>query len=256
MVILLGITAGFVGSILGIGGGSIMTPILVALGYDIKLVVPASLIAIVGTSIGGLDVYLQEGYVDLNLALFLETSTVVGAIIAATITLLLPSRLLEVLLGIILLIIAFDMMLAGIRIRHSKMRNLKSLTEMGDWKCQEKKVNLIVGWLASSIAGAMSAFTGIGGGVLKVPIMNRIIGVPIKVATATSKLMVGITAAAGAISFVRLNALDYNLALELLLGTVIGGLLGSHTGIKVGSRLIMLLFSCFMVLLSIILLFR
>lgn len=87
IMIAVGIVAGFVGSILGIGGGMIVTPILTTLmGVDIKYAIPASLIVVIATSSGSAIAYLKDNMVNLRAAMFLEIFTTAGGIIGALLT--------------------------------------------------------------------------------------------------------------------------------------------------------------------------
>lgn len=83
----IGILAGFIGSILGIGGGMIVTPILtIALGLDIKYAIAASIVVVIATSSGSAIAYLKDNVINLRVAMFLEIFTSVGGLIGALVT--------------------------------------------------------------------------------------------------------------------------------------------------------------------------
>ena len=83
----IGILAGFIGSILGIGGGMIVTPILtIALGLDIKYAIAASIVVVIATSSGSAIAYLKDKVINLRVAMFLEIFTTIGGLVGAIIT--------------------------------------------------------------------------------------------------------------------------------------------------------------------------
>jgi len=239
-----GIIAGAVGSLLGVGGGSIMTPLLVAAGYSIEEAVPASLLAIVGTSVGGLYVYERENLVDYRLAALFLSATVLGSIIGISIAMIGGGSIMKLILSIVLVYTGITMTLRVLR------------GQAGKASGAETPARIMIGWVASILAGMVSVLAGVGGGILKVPIMNRLVGVEIKRAIATSKLMVGVTASAGVLGYYLVGALNPNLGLTLMAGTFIGGLAGSKLGVTVSSKTITILFAGFLIIMSIVVILR
>ena len=242
--LVIGVFAGTIGSLLGIGGGSLMTPLLVAAGYNIEEAVPASLLAIVGTSVGGLYVYERENLVDYRLASLFLSATVLGSILGISIAVSNGAKIMKAILSIVLVYTGATM----------TVRVLKGQPDKAGGA--ETPARIAFGWATSILAGMVSALAGVGGGILKVPIMNRVVGVEIKRAVATSKLMVGVTASAGALGYYLYGALDPNLGLTLMAGTLLGGLLGSKAGVSVSSKTITILFAGFLMIMSIVVLVR
>ncbi len=246
--ILVGLLGGFLGSLFGIGGGSLMTPLLVAAGYDIKTVVPASLVAIVGTSISGLDVYARHNMVNYKIAFRIEPAAIFGAIIASRIALKLPSLVLKTVLFIVLLYIGIDML------RASRSGGEESYGVMTGVEPPPRLQ--ILGAIGKLGAGFLSALVGIGGGVVTVPVFRRILKFDMKEAIATAKLNVGMTASGGAISYALLGVLNPCLALSLGVGTVIGAYIGALTGVRVSSKTLNILFSIFLFSIAVLMLTR
>jgi len=239
-----GVLGGFLGSLLGIGGGSIMTPLLLAAGYDILVAVPASLLAIVGTSIGGLYVYEEKRLIRYETAIYAESITIPGSITGVIIASAGFKQVMKITLAAILIIISIEMI-------RSYLKDSRS----------ENSVNKgtkrpVIGFTSMYFAGLISALAGIGGGVLKVPILTRLLGLDVKEAVATSKLMVGITGAAGALGYFVGGFMNSCLALSLLAGSLIGGLLGSKTGVKLSGKAIAFLFSGFLMIMAVIVILR
>ena len=238
----IGFAGGFLGSILGIGGGSLMTPLLLAVGYDITVAVPASLLAIVGTSLGGLYVYEEKGLIDYDLAVTAEAVTVPGSLTGVLIASAGFKEAMKLTLAIILLLISIDML------RPEKQDN--------NGEGFGYNAHPAIGYASMYLAGMISALAGIGGGVLKVPVLHKLMGVDIKNAVATSKLMVGLTGAAGALGYYLGGLLNSCLALSLLAGSLAGGLAGARTGVKLSGRLIKILFSVFLLAMSVLVIVR
>ncbi len=243
----IGVLAGFIGTLLGIGGGSLMVPFLVLLGVSAKEAIPASLFAILGTSLGGLRKLFKEKLVDYRLAFLLESASVTGAILGVIIFGKVSNKFLVLLLGLVLIASG------GLFIIKEKSggsgKKISSLGEYGYLK-------LFLAWVASLTAGFLSATLGIGGGVLKVPILVLVVGLAIHTAVATSKLMVGITALAGVTGHIIAGRVDYVLALALLVGTYLGASISTKILINLKSRTIMIIASLYYVVMGLSLIIK
>ncbi|MCE4627554.1 MAG: sulfite exporter TauE/SafE family protein [Desulfurococcales archaeon] len=242
-----GLFAGFIGSLLGVGGGSIITPLLVAMGYDIKTVIPASLLSIVGTSLGGLDVYHREGLIDYRTALRLESSAIIGTMIGVHLVLSVRPIVLKAALSAVLIYVGA-----------TSLR--KAFASQGEADYGGKPMlggaREALGIAAGVVKGLVSSLVGVGGGIIGVPILNRILGLEMRSAIATSKMLVGITAASGALGYVLKGALDPCLGISLSLGTIAGAIMGSHVGVRLSNRVAMILFAVFLIVMSIVILVR
>jgi hypothetical protein len=102
--------------------------------------------------------------------------------------------------------------------------------------------NLGRGVLGSLVAGIVSALFGVGGGIVKVPLMNLAMGVPLRVATATSNLMIGVTASAGGLIYLLRGGIDPYVAAPLAVGVFAGASLASRMADRVDLRLLRVLF--------------
>ncbi len=226
---IIGFIAGFMGTLLGIGGGSIMVPTMVLIGIDIKKAVPASLFAILGTSAGGLRKLYKHGLVDYKLALTLETASITGAVIGVYFFGREPSSVLVALLGVVLIA-------TGILFTYKEKTGKASLEEDS-----KTPIRLTGALLVSLLAGFLSATLGIGGGVLKVPILVVFLGLEIHRAVSTSKLMVGITALTGVLGYIYTGHMDIILAILLLLGAYSGAKLSTNVMLELDSKWLMIL---------------
>ncbi len=253
-----GAAAGAFGSLLGLGGGVLIVPLLtIGFGLDLREAVGVSLVCVIVTSSAAAGVYLERRVANLRLAMTLELFTVIGALIGGSIAFLLDERLLSLLFAALLAYVAFTMarpraavtvasedpapMLdvadepvadgpvtsAGLADASSAGRRrddfLASLSGDG------YRIHALGRGVAGSTgAGVVSALLGIGGGIIKVPLMHLAMGVPLRVATATSNVMIGITAAASAVIYLLRGEIDPYVAGPTAIGVFVGATLGSR----------------------------
>jgi len=253
IVTITSIAAGFLGSMMGIGGGVIIVPTLAGLlGVDIRLAVGASLVAVTATSSAAATAFIRDNLTNVRLAIFLESATTSGAVIGVIIGSHAPKRLLAILFILILLFAAYNIF----RRRH--MGHLP-VGSGGKW---EKKLALSgsyvdestgqtidygmhripLGWFLMMLAGMMSGMLGIGAGVLKVPTMDAAMGLPAKASSATSNFMIGVTAASGAVTMYFMGYVNPLLTAPVVMGVFLGSLVGSRLMPKVKDGRIRLLF--------------
>lgn len=248
-----GFLVGFLGTILGIGGGSIIVPVLVLwFGQSVHTSIATSLVAIVGTSINAASVNIITGTANLRLGIFLEIITVFFAISGGYISISLSEKPLLILFALLLGIIAL-IYYRRINVEDKYVSDAGGSFFGGEFFDHEKDkiINykpdrlLLVSFI-SGLAGLLSGMLGIGGGVLKVPAMNILAKVPIKGATATSNFMIGITAAAGAMVYIQKGYLNpLNTAL-ILIGVTFGAKYASAGFKKIKDRKIKIIFTIFL----------
>ncbi|MCP8856794.1 sulfite exporter TauE/SafE family protein [Latilactobacillus fuchuensis] len=241
LLLAVGVIAGILGAILGIGGGIILTPVLtLAIGLDIKYAIGASIISVIATSSGATIAYLKDDMLNLRVAMFLEIATTVGAIIGALLTGVVPTGFLFILFGAFLLFSTYNMV--------QKLRGKAAESQKGTTDQWAKKLNLNgtyydkanqaqvdyevekvpAGFAMMFGAGIASGLLGIGSGVFKVTAMDTIMKMPLKPSSATSNLMMGVTAAASATVYFFSGAILPNIAAPLALGILAGATVGSR----------------------------
>lgn len=221
----LGGGAGFLGAVLGLGGGVVLVPgLTLVFGLPLRAAVAVSLAGVAATSAAASSNYLEAGRVDVPLALRLEIPAVAGAVAAGLSAHLVPEALLYLAFAAVVLYAAAAMAELGPSRRSAPAARPGDVRRSG------------IGAAASGGAGAASALLGIGGGVAKVPIMHLVMGVPLRVATGTSAFMVGMTAAAGGwIHWLR-GELAVTAAAPVALGVLAGSHLGSRTSDRIPDR--------------------
>ena len=258
IMLLIGIAAGILGALFGIGGGLFIVPALtLILGLTTKEAAAISLVSIVATSVGGTVFYLDNKVVNIRLGLLLEISTVIGAIIGAVLSAYMDDWVVT-LIFIIVLVISATRMLLNMKTEVKDDPEGKFLFH--DVKTgKEIRYNLKnekVGFVTCSLAGAISSLVGVGGGLIKVPVMNTMMGVPMKVATATSSYMIGITAFSGAIIFFLRGEIILDVAAFTAIGTFIGAIIGSRLSKKFDGSSMKRYFSILIFIVAIMMILR
>ena len=238
LIAAISVSAGLLGSLVGVGGGIIVVPALTLLvGVDIRVAIAASIVAVVATSSGAASGYVRQRLTNMRLAMLLEVATAAGALCGAIMAAWVPGKSLYVLFGLVLCYTAYSMS----RPKDGKPRELppdrwadclqlhtsyfdKALNREISYRVSRTGTGLAV----SGAAGLLSGLLGIGGGVLKVPVMNLAMGIPLKVCTATSNFMIGVTAATGAAVYFMRGDVQPFIAAPVAVGVLLGAKIGSR----------------------------
>jgi uncharacterized protein len=249
---LVSIGAGGFGSLVGIGGGLIIVPVLsLALGYDLKAAIAASLIGVIATSLSASPRYIRSGIADRRLALLLLVAAAFGGLTGGLTAGLIDGRVLALLFGLLLTGVALHMLR---QIRHPSTPPpidedergaafVSSYVEPSSGEVVAYQARRIrPGVAVSFVAGNISGLLGVGGGVINVPTMNVLMHVPIRVATTTSTYMLAATATASAVVFLASGQLDPLLAAPVALGVIIGARIGARLSMRVSQDTLRLTF--------------
>ena len=241
-LVILGLCSGLFGALFGLGGGVIFVPILLLTGVadSATQAVAMSLIGIIAGSVGASTVMVHKGLSNVRLGLMLEITTCIGAIVGAVLATYLESWMLMVLFSVIIIY-------SGIRMIVNPERTVEPAEgaegpmtfEYRDESVGENvryEVQNVGGGLGlCTFAGAMSSMTGVGGGAIKVPVMNIYMHIPMKAASATSSYMIGITAFSGAITYFTAGVFTHGQMSPLLMDAGIGSLLPCAACIAMGA---------------------
>jgi uncharacterized membrane protein YfcA len=229
------------GGALGMASGIFIVPILtMAGGMDIRAAVATSIVSVIACSCGSAAPFLKGGLTNIRLAIVLETATALGALTGVLLMGILPARFLFFLLAAVLLVSAWQMMAQ----RHEATAETAE-ADARDWATVLRlhssypdrtlgrdvfyRVRRIPMGLALMYgAGLISALLGIGSGVLKIPAMDTALRLPIKVSSATSSFMIGVTAAASGVAYFAHGDIDPAIAGPVALGSVFGAPLGAR----------------------------
>jgi len=240
-ILLTSAMAGVFGSMVGLGGGIFIVPILsVYFGIPLKSAIAASAVSVVVNSITGTSVYLENKLTNIRLALLMELTMAVGAIVGGLVVVLIAPFALQIIFALSLLGMGTAMLIRQgrsqmpvpsgpdrLRLRHV----YHDPTRNSDVSYIPQ--HLTSGMIFSSLAGVLSGMLGIGGGVVTVPVLNGIMRVPVKAAAGTSMFMVGITVSASAFVYYAHNLIDPAVTVP----AVIGILVGAHTGARLGRHI-------------------
>ena len=245
-----GAAAGVFGALLGLGGGILIVPLLtLGLGVPLREAVAVSLVSVIVTSSAAAGVYLERHVANLRLGMVLELFSASGALVGGLIAFLLSERVLAGLFAALLIYVAVTM----IRRREAPAPDRPPATAAGENPPAPTFTDslggpgyrvhrLPMGMAGSVVAGLVSALLGVGGGIVKVPTMHLAMGVPMKVATATSNMMIGITATSSAVIYLLRGQIDPFVAGPTALGVFVGAMVGTRIAHRVDTRILRILF--------------
>jgi uncharacterized membrane protein YfcA len=246
--------AGAIGALVGLGGGVLIVPILtIGFDLDIRLAIGASIVSVIATSSGAGAALVRDRLTNIRVATFLQVATVLGAIGGAILAPHIGTRWLYLLFGGILLFSALPMVRkvsqdVPANLTNDAWADKLQLASSYPERRLGKEVAYSVtgvplGFILMLLAGAISGLLGIGSGALKVLAMDTGMKLPIKVSSATSNFMIGVTAAASAgIYFWRGEVLPF-VAAPVALGVLAGSILGAKMLVRFRSGTVRLVFT-------------
>lgn len=212
-----GILAGLFGGYLGLGGGIIIVPFLtLAMGLDIKQAVPVSMAAIVVNSLSSSSEYMKKGMVDVEIMAPLSLAMVLGMIVGSSALYFIPQQLVRILLAAVLLYTAVSLLKGQEKPREHVERN--------------KRNRMLLCCALAFFGGIMGGLVGVGGGIILVPLMFLLLGIPLTTARGTSSFIVGFSGAASLGVYFLSGLVNLTVAPAVMLGTVLGGKLGGRLG--------------------------
>jgi uncharacterized protein len=250
--------AGFLGSLTGLGGGVVVTPVLtILLGVDLHYAIGASLVSVIATSSGAAAAYVKEGYSNIRAGMFLEIATTLGAVAGAHLTAVVPASALAVLFGVVLLYSAWHSFRARRDAPELPPDPLaRRLRLDGSYPGPAGVIRYHVARVKAGFslmfgAGVLSGLLGIGSGAVKVIAMDQLMGIPFKVSTTTSNFMIGVTAAASAGVYLSRGYVDPGLAMPVMLGVLAGSMLGARFLMHTRTRALRMVFAAVIGLLAV-----
>jgi uncharacterized membrane protein YfcA len=235
--------ASALGGVLGMASGIFIVPILTMFGHlDIHIAIGASIVSVIACSCGGAAPFLRGRLTNVRLAVVLETATTLGALSGVLLSGLIPVPVLFFIFAVILLLSAQQMLARradpvishgtavrgaqswGAALRLDSSYPDRALGRDVDYRVQRVPLGLSLMYGA----GLISALLGIGSGVLKIPAMDTALRLPIKVSSATSNFMIGVTATASAGAYFLRGDIVAAIAGPVALGSVVGAVLGAR----------------------------
>ncbi|MFM0207705.1 sulfite exporter TauE/SafE family protein [Paraburkholderia sediminicola] len=249
--------ASALGGILGMASGIFIVPILTMFGHlDIHVAIGASIVSVIACSCGGAAPFLRGRLTNVRLAVVLETATTLGALSGVLLSGFIPVPVLFFIFAVILLLSAQQMLARRADPIASQRANASGASSWGDSlrldsSYPDRTLGRDVDYRVQRVplgmslmygAGLISALLGIGSGVLKIPAMDTALRLPIKVSSATSNFMIGVTAAASAGAYFLRGEIVTAIAGPVALGSVVGAVLGARVLMRVSSDKLRLLF--------------
>jgi uncharacterized protein len=233
------VVAGAVGAILGLGGGILLIPILTLFyGVDLHYAMGASIVSVIATSSGAAAAYLRTSLSNIRIGLFLTLATVAGALVGAGLAGVVPVRALQLLLGLALGYSAFT----TLRQLHVEIPERLEADRLAlrlglegtyydvplDREVKYRAARVRQGFAAMFGAGLLSGLLGIGSGAFKVLAMDYFMRLPMKVSTATSNFMIGVTSAATAGVYFARGDIHPVFATPVAIGVMVGAVVGTR----------------------------
>lgn len=267
-IFLSSLVAGLIGALLGLGGGIIIIPVLtLMLGIPIHEAIGASIVSVIATSSGSAIAYVRDKITNIRIGMFLETATTVGAITGAFIAGHISVKALYITFALLMFYSAATMTRKrNARYIEGQVQEdpiAKRLSMSGQYfdKALHKEIHyrvahVIPGWLVNYTAGILSGLLGIGGGAFKVLGMDVFMRLPMKVSTATSNFMIGVTAAASAGVYFTRGDIDPVVAGPVAIGVLIGALAGTRIMVRLNSKTLRLLFIPILLLIALQMLWK
>lgn len=243
---------GFLGSLTGLGGASILIPVLVLFGVPVKVAIASAMVSIIATSSGSASSYVREGIANVRIAMYLEMFTISGAILGASVTAIINPTFLYFFFAAFLLT-------SFLRVR-TRSRGTSPSAEGQDklsrWLqlggsyfdrsskrlVEYKATHGLLGGAGMFVAGIAAGMLGIGAGAFKVTVQENILKLPPKVSSSTSNFIIGMTALAATSVYLVSGLLNLTLMAPMAVGTTIGAFIGGRVLNRVSDRSLRLLF--------------
>jgi uncharacterized membrane protein YfcA len=252
VLFLVSIVAGFIGAMSGMGGGIILIPVLTLFGMDIKYAIAVSIVSVIATSSGSASAYVRDRITNLKAGMFLEMFTIVGALVGAGITLVSGRRILFILFGVVLLsswVVLFRQRNEGWRQTPHQDVFSRWLELEGSYYDRSVRQTIVYQGARAYLGGPMmfgagliAGLLGIGAGALKVLIIDLAMGLPPKVSTTTSNLIIGVTALAGTSVYLAAGMIDPGLVGPVILGVVSGASMGTRLLLRLTNQAVRRIF--------------
>jgi len=258
-----GAIAGGLGALLGIGGGVFLVPFLnLVLHLPMSTAAAISLATVIAASSTVSASRAGEQLINLRLGMTLEAATAGGALLGGLTAHLFAPSTLQKIFGLVAIMVA-ALMVARINRRNVLSSDSESGFLGGRYHDPDSDVvvayrvrRLPLALTASFLAGNVSSLLGIGGGVIKVPVLNAWCGVPVRAAAATSAFMIGVTATAGAVIYFGRGQLPGAFAAASVLGVQVGSRIALSLGDRVSSKGLKLLMAGVLVIVAIVMFAR
>jgi len=264
IIFIAGTVAGGLGALLGLGGGVFLVPLLnLGMHFPFSVAAAVSLTTVIATSSTVSAGRAGKHLINMRLGMLLEVATAAGSFLGGITAQLVAQSLLQRLFGVVAIVVAV-IMLSRLRRRNVILDptaepgllggRFHELESGGVVTYRVKRLPLALA--ASFVAGNVSSLLGIGGGIIKVPVLNAWCGIPLRAAAATSAFMIGVTATAGGVIYYGRGQLPPALAAAAVLGVQLGSWGGMRFGAAAPAKWLKLLMAAVLLIVSILMFVR
>jgi uncharacterized membrane protein YfcA len=264
IIFLAGTAAGGLGALLGLGGGVFLVPLLnLGMHFPFSVAAAVSLTTVIATSSTVSAGRAGKHLINIRLGMLLEVATAAGSFLGGVTAQLVSQSLLQRLFGVVAIVVAL-IMLSRLRQRNVILDPTVEPGLLGgrfhdnESGCvvtyRVKRVPLALA--ASFLAGNVSSLLGIGGGIIKVPVLNAWCGMPLRAAAATSAFMIGVTATAGGVIYYGRGQLPPALAAAAVLGVQVGSWGGMRFGAAASAKWLKVLMAAVLLIVSVLMFVR
>jgi uncharacterized membrane protein YfcA len=259
-----GAVAGALGVALGLGGGIFLVPFLtLVLGFPLKSAAAISLATVIATSSAVTAQRAGNQLINLRVGMVLEAATTVGSLLGGITAQLVAESVLRRLFGVVAIAVA-AVVLGRVNRRNVILDPMVDPGRLGGRFYDEESHGIVsyrvkrlpLALFASFIAGNVSSLLGIGGGIIKVPVLNAWCGMPLRAAAATSALMIGVTATGGAIIYYGRGDLQPLLAAPAVLGVQVGSWAGARLAYGASVKWLKVLMAAILVIVAVLMFLR
>ena len=259
-----GTVAGALGVALGLGGGIFLVPFLtLVLGFPLKSAAAISLATVIATSSAVTAQRAGNQLINLRVGMVLEAATTVGSLLGGITAQLVAESVLQRLFGVVAIAVA-AVVLGRVNKRNVILDPTVDPGRLGGRFYEEESHGIVsyrvkrlpLALFASFIAGNVSSLLGIGGGIIKVPVLNAWCGMPLRAAAATSALMIGVTATGGAIIYYGRGDLQPLLAAPAVLGVQVGTWAGARLAYGASVKWLKVLMAAILVIVAVLMFLR
>ena len=264
IIFVVGVASGSLGALLGLGGGVFLVPFLnLVLGFPFSVAAAISLTTVIATSSSVSASRTGQQLINMKLGMLLEVATAAGSFLGGVTAQLIAQSVLQKLFGVVAAIVAV-IMLTRLRRRNVILDPSVEPGVLGGRYFEHESGAVVtyrvkrlpVAVTASFIAGNVSSLLGIGGGIIKVPVLNAWCGVPLRAAAATSAFMIGVTATAGATIYYGRGQLEPTLAATAVLGVQLGSWAGMRFGAAASAKWLKILMAGLLFILAVVMFMR
>ncbi|MHB8086368.1 MAG: sulfite exporter TauE/SafE family protein, partial [Dehalococcoidia bacterium] len=269
-----GLVAGTLGSMLGVGGGIMMVPILTLwMGVPMQYAIGSSLVSIVINACTATSVYIDNHVTNLKLGLLLSTTLIPGAVAGAFLASKLSSPVLSLLFGLLMVYVCYTLIprkprrlspeqIEAAKDPHEKVHTTHAWLD-GNYYDPAVKQEIsyethrpVTGMATGFFGGVISSLLGVGGGIINVPVMNLLMKVPIKAAIATSSLLLAFTTMTGSLIYAYNGYVMPYIIAPLIPGIFLGAQLGPRIARRVQSKALIVIFIVFLLVTSVLMILR